>query len=187
MAWADVENKREAKEKTPYTKLETGATTIRILDNEPYSFWSHWFNKQQTSVTCLGKGCPVCDVIAAQKANPDMEKKYTNSQRHAIRVWNYKTNQMEVMIQGKNFFSQLLTFHREIGDITTYDIKVVKNGSGKDTSYTLIPQRPEDFGHANEAYDINMEEMFKPLEKEVVLQLMEGKTWKEIFPSKGNE
>lgn len=184
MAWTDVENTtRETKEKVPYTKLEAGSTTIRILDKEPYSFWSHWFNKQQTSVTCLGKGCPVCDVIAAQKANPDMEKKYTNSHRHAIRVWNYKTNQMEVMIQGKNFFSQLLTFHREIGDLTTYDIKVIKNGSGKDTTYTLIPQQPTNFEFESGVTEVDMEELFKPQEREVVIKLMEGKTWKEIFPS----
>jgi hypothetical protein len=94
---------------------------------------------------------------------------------------------MEILIQGKNFFSQLLTFHREIGDITTYDIKVIKNGSGKETTYTLIPQQPKAFELMSEVTEVNMEEMFKPLDKEIVIQLMEGKTWKEIYPSKDNE
>ena len=71
MAWADIErtNKTNNEGKVPYTKFEVGATTIRILDNEPYSFWNHWLPTQNTSVVCMGKGCPICSVIAEEKAN----------------------------------------------------------------------------------------------------------------------
>ena len=46
MAWSDVENTSGKKEKIPYTKFPEGGTRIRILDGEPYSFWQHWFPKQ---------------------------------------------------------------------------------------------------------------------------------------------
>ena len=37
MGWTEVERTNESKQegKVPYTKFEAGATTIRILDNEP--------------------------------------------------------------------------------------------------------------------------------------------------------
>ena len=180
--WTDVERtSNTSKEgKVPYTKFEAGATTIRILDNEPYSFWNHWLPTQNTSVVCMGKGCPICAVIAEEKANKVVNKKYSSTQRHAIRIWNYKTKQMEVMIQGRTFFSNLLMLHREIGDITTYDIKVVKNGEGKETTYSLLPSQPSYFTITEGIEEVNYEEMLKAPTTEEIIQLMEGKTWSEI-------
>ena len=189
MSWADLERTNSANkgDKIPYTKFEAGATTIRILDNEPYSFWSHWLPAQGTSVSCMGKGCPICAVIAEEKANKVVNKKYSSTQRHAIRIWNYKTNQMEIMIQGKNFFSQLLTLHREVGDITTYDIKVIRSGEGKETAYTILPSAPSEFEIKEGIEEVNMEELFKAPEKDVILQLMEGKSYAEIYGNNEDE
>ena len=189
MGWNEVERTNESKQegKVPYTKFEAGATTIRILDNEPYSFWQHWLPTQNTSVVCMGKGCPMCSVIAEEKANKVVNKKYSSTQRHAIRIWNYKTNQMEIMIQGKNFFSQLLTLHREVGDITTYDIKVIRSGEGKETAYTILPSAPSEFEIKEGIEEVNMEELFKAPEKDVILQLMEGKSYAEIYGNDEDE
>lgn len=181
MGWNDVEStKKEGADKIPYTSFKEGNTLIRVIDNEPYSFWSHWLNKQQTSVTCLGKDCPICDVIAEQKANKQTPT-YGNSKRHAIRIWNHETKQMEILIQGTGFFSQLLTLHREVDDITKYDIKVRRSGSGTDTTYMLLPQQPSAFEHADAIVEANMAELFAPKPKEIMLQLMEGKSWEEIY------
>ena len=88
---------------------------------------------------------------------------------------------MEVMIQGKTFFSQLLDLHKEVGNITTYDIKVIRKGSGTDTTYTLLPAAPTDFDtEGKEIEEVDMQELFKAPTKEEMLQLMEGKTWAEI-------
>lgn len=181
MGWNDIETTTSAveSEKTPYTKFNAGNNLIRILDEEPFSFWSHWLNKQQTSVTCMGKGCPICNIVAQMKANKETPI-YGNSKRHAIRIWNYETNQMEVMIQGKNFFSQLLVFHKEVGDLTGYDIKVVKKGDGKDTTYTLLPTAPKDFAHMDKVTEVDIPNLLRPPTQEEMLMLIEGKTWSEI-------
>lgn len=180
MGWNDVaKTTEENREKVPYTKFDKGATQIRVLDNEPFSFWSHWLQKQQTSVTCPGKGCPICNIIAQMKANKQ-QPMYTSSQRHAIRIWNYKTNQMEVMIQSKSFFQQLLVLHEEIGDITTYDIKVVRQGEGKETTYSLLPSAPSDFEITEGIEDVDLNELLSPPTPEEIVQLIEGKTWSEI-------
>lgn len=181
MGWNDVERTtaEETKEKVPYTKFDKGATQIRVLDDEPFSFWSHWLQKQQTSVTCPGKGCPICNVMAQMRANNE-KPMYTSSHRHAIRVWNYKTERMEVMIQSKSFFQQLLVLHKEIGKITDYDIKVVRQGEGKETTYSLLPSAPSAFEITEGIEDVNFEELLSPPTTEEIIQLMEGKTWNEI-------
>lgn len=187
MSWNDVEKKAgEEKDKIPYSKLEQGTTMIRVISEEPYSFWSHWLTKQNTSVTCLGKDCPICGIIAQQKANKQ-EKTYSSTQRHSLLVYNYTTKQYEILIQGKTFFSQLLTLHREIGDIRDYDIKIVRNGEGKNTTYTILPTAPKEFECDEEAPVVDFEEVFKPLDKSIVIQLMEGKSYEEIYNNSDNE
>lgn len=183
MSWTDVENTGQDSEKIPYSKFENGNTLIRVLDDEPYSFWSHWLESQQTSVTCRGKDCPICNIIAQMKANKEPAI-YNSTQRHAIRIWNYTTNQMEIMIQGKNFMNQLLTLHKEVGDIKGYDVKLVRKGTGTDTTYTLLPTNPQEFvAPEGKITDVVMSETFAAPSKEDMLLLMEGKTWKEINES----
>lgn len=183
MSWADVMSEGNTSDKTPIAKFEAGNTIIRVLDSEPHSYWSHWMVKQQQGISCLGTGCPVCDVIKQQKADGVKDRSYTSSKRHAMRILNKNTNQMEVMIQGKNFMQDLLTLHKEVGDIRDYDIKVVRKGTGTDTTYTLLPVAPQPLTDDEKKLisEVNMEEFFKPLDKDVVIQLMEGKTFKEIY------
>lgn len=179
MSWSDVTRENTSNDKIPYTKFEVGNTMIRILDNEPYSFWNHWLQKQQTSIVCPNKDCPICNVIRQAKANKT-EVPYNSSQRHAVRIWNYTTNQMEIMIQGRTFFSNLLDLHKEVGDITSYDIKVIRKGNGTDTTYTLLPQRPETFTITDGVQEVDMADVFAPPTHDEILMLMEGKTWAEI-------
>lgn len=188
MAWTDIENNASetSKEKVPYTKFKQGAQKIRIIDDEPFSFWQHWLPKQSTSVVCPGKDCPICNVIKAQKANKETPQ-YNSTHRHAIRIWNYDTNQMEVLIQGKTFFAQLLTLLKEVGDLRNYDIKVIKSGEGKNTTYTVLPCAASDFEFEDKLSEVNMEDLFAPPEKEVIIQLMEGKTYKEIYGNNEEE
>lgn len=179
MSWDDVRNESKSNEKENYTKFPEGTTMIRILDAEPYSFWQHWIQSTKTSVNCPGKDCPICNVIAKAKANNETPM-YNNSRKHAMRVWNYTTNQMEIMTQGKGFMQQILDLHEEIGDIRTYDIKVKRSGGGLNTTYTTMPTAPSDFKFAEHIHDVNMEKLFSAPSNDIILQLMEGKTWSEI-------
>lgn len=180
MSWDDVNRTSGSNKTNNYTKFTEGNTLIRVIDNEPYSFWNHWMTKHNHGVTCLGKDCPICSVIAKQKANKETPI-YSSTQRHAIRIWNYTTNQMEIMVQGKTFFQQLLTLHKEVGDITTYDIKVIRKGSDTNTTYTLLPSIEEPFKHTDAIEDVNFSEAFTAPDRDKLLLLMEGKTWEEVF------
>ena len=90
---------------------------------------------------------------------------------------------MEVLVQGNVFFQNLSTYNTEVGDLRNYDIKVLRKGLDTSTTYTMIPQQPSEFKNADKCVEVNLEELLKPYEKEVVLQLMEGKTFEEIFKS----
>lgn len=182
MGWNDVTANNGTgteKERIPYTKFPEGNTIIRVIDAEPYSFWQHWINKLKTSAICGSKDCPICAVIKESKAN-GIQPEYNNSHRHAMRIWNYTTNQMEVLIQGKSFMSDLYTLHKEVGDIREYDIKVVRKGSDKTTTYSLLPMAVSDFEHADKIEEVDFTEMFKPTERNVMLQMMAGTPRNEI-------
>lgn len=177
MSWDEIEGKD--KEKQTYTKLPEGNSLIRVLDGEPFSFWNHWMQAQKTGVSCLGRDCPICAVMAQQKADK-LPAQYSSSQRHAVRVWNYATNQMEILIQGRQFFQQLLVFHREVGDVRGYDMKIIRKGTDTSTTYTMIPQPAKPFEHEGEVTDVDFADLFKPIDKATILLLMEGKTWEQI-------
>ena len=83
MSWDDVNRTAGSTKDINYTKFSEGNTVIRIIDDEPYSFWSHWMMKHNKGVTCLGKDCPICSVIAQQKANKETPT-YSSTQRHVI-------------------------------------------------------------------------------------------------------
>jgi len=183
MSWTDVTNNGNT-DKIPYTKFDKGGTKIRILDNEPYSFWNHWLSQQKTSVTCIGKDCPICKIIKQQKDN-NLPKTFSSSRRHALRIWNYKTEQMEILIQGQRFFTDLLVLHKEIGDVTTYDIKVIRNGDGTETTYNLLPQQVEPFdAEGKNIIEMDVADQLQPPTYEEMVMLINGKTWEEINASK---
>lgn len=190
MSWADVEGTPSDKEKVEFTKFPEGLTVIRALDKDPYSYWNHWLPKQGMGTSCLGaKECPICHVIAESKANK-VTAPYSSTKRHAIRIWNYTTNRMEIMAQGKNFFSDLQTLHKDVGDITTYDIKVKRTGTEmNDTKYMLLPAAPSEFAFAgNESIvDVDWAVTLKPIDKDKLLLLMEGKSIEEVFKKSDDE
>ena len=190
MSWKDIEksNSGEKGDKTSYTKFEEGSTLIRILGEEPFSFWSHYMTNQKTSVTCPGKGCPICKVIEASKKTGEKTNKYNTSRRHAITIWNYETERQEIMISSKTLFGQLLEFliDEELGDLREYDVKIIRRGKGTETTYSVLPGKRYKFEHDDECEEIDIENILKAPTHEQIKLLMEGKTWDEINEMESN-
>lgn len=193
MAWNDVINGGKGNEqgKLDYTKFEAGKPTkIRIMDAEPVSKWRHWIQASKRSVTCLGKGCPVCETIKQQK-EAGMTPTYSSSFKHTIHVYNKTTNKLELLEQGKGFFEQLLGYMNAIGDLRDFDLTVTKNGSGKNTTYVIIPGAKEEVTEEIKAlYEANkcdIEEKIKAYTVEQTRGFMEGKDPKEIFADNDEE
>ena len=166
--------------KNSFTKFNAGEITqIRCIVTEPTVRWSHFIPSAKRSVTCIGKGCPICDARELAKAE-GVDAKFTTSKKFAIVIYNYKTEQVEILEQGKAFFEQLYSFHTEIGNIGTYDIKVKRIGEKTNTTYTLIPCAPSEFDkEIGELPDLNKQ--FAPPTKEQMLALMGGASPNDVF------
>lgn len=186
-AWSDVTDEGGEKRKVEFAKLESG-TMFRILDAEPFSRWVHWVASVKRNVTCIGSknNCPICNIVREQKANNEVPK-YSSSKRHAITIWNYNTKRIEVLDGGNEMFSSLAGLQSVVGDLSTYDLKVIKTGTGKDVKYQFIPQAVSEVSaDAQKEYplfksEVDFKEYFKAFTYDQLIMILEGKTLEEVF------
>lgn len=172
------ENSREGKSETNYVKFQDGNNHIRILDAEPKAIWVHWLasanNGKGLSVVCLGKDCPMCAKYRYDKAN-NINTRDRLSRQFVINVYNRNTERVELLQKGKQIFETLATFHKSMGDITGYDINIVKAGKGLDTKYTPVPvMNSAPAPQGLELY--NLDEVTQTFDPIVVELLMSGMT-----------
>ena len=171
------ENLREGKSETNYVKFVEGSNQMRILDKEPKAVWVHWLananNGKGLSVVCLGKDCPMCQKYRYDKANK-VQTRDRLSRQFVINVYNRNTERVELLQKGKSIFEPLATFHKQMGDITGYDINIVKAGKGLDTKYTLVPViQSQPIPEGLELYDLDeVTQTFDPLVVELLISGM---------------
>ena len=170
------ENSREGKGETSYVKFQDGNNQMRILDAEPKAVWVHWLsqanNGKGLSVVCLGKNCPMCEKLRYDKAN-NVQTRDRIQRQFVINVFNRTTNRVELLQKGKTIFETLATFHKSMGDITGYDINIVKSGRGLDTKYTVIPvMQSSPLPNGLELY--NLDDVTKVFDVPMVELLMSG-------------
>lgn len=185
MGWEQVEGKPSDEGKLDYAKFEAGkATVIRVLDEAPTSKWRHWLPQANRSVTCCGKDCPICNSIKVAK-DAGVSPAFSSTMKHTIHIFNKTTGKVELLEQGKTFFDQLLVYKKNMGDVRDYDIKVIRTGKDKQTTYTMIPLPPSGLTKEElqmyEANKVDIEELIKPYTVEQTRGFMEGKSAEEIF------
>ena len=183
ISWKEVTEQNNGtgdKKELNYVKLSVGHNPMRILDDEPISFWSHWIQAANggkgMSLMCIGKDCPGCDSIKYDKINKIQTKNKT-SRKHAINVWNRKTKRVEILEKGKTIFESLAIYLDSMGDLKDYDIDIVQTGEGfGNVKYTVMPiMKSESLpDEAKDVYDLS--EIYKPMSKEMMILIMNGKT-----------
>ena len=150
---------------------------MRILDAEPKAVWVHWLsqanNGKGLSVVCLGKNCPMCEKLRYDKAN-NVQTRDRIQRQFVINVYNRNTERVELLQKGKSIFETLATFHKQMGDITGYDINIVKAGKGLDTKYTPVPvMQSQPIPEGLELYDLDeVTQTFDPLVVELLISGM---------------
>lgn len=100
----------------------------------------------------FGKPCEVCDAVKKSLAvssddkMTEMLKKALSSQRYLMNVLHLtgsEPNKVQVMEVGQGVFEDICNLINEYGDITNpdsgIDIKIKREGSGLDTSYSVLP------------------------------------------------
>lgn len=168
---------KEGSNETNYIKFQDGDNQIRILDAEPKAIWVHWLananNGKGLSVVCLGKDCPMCAKYRYDKAN-NVNTRDRLSRQFVINVYNRNTKRVEILQKGKSIFETLATFHKSMGDITGYDMNIVKAGKGLDTKYTPVPvMNSEPVPEGLELYDLDeITQKFDPMVVELLISGM---------------
>lgn len=199
--WSNVgakEGQGEGKE-VKYVKFPEGTSIIRLLDEAPRSYWQHWIGKAQNGkgcgIACIGKDCPICEIIKKEKAEKAKVRTYTAKMTHSINVLVKKLgtqdlNEVMVLEQGNGLFGQIkdqMTMLQTMGmstDLRNVDLIVNRTGSGfSDTKYSVMvnamsakPLTEEE--KALEKYDLT--EIKPKLNREQVLELMNGKSLDEV-------
>jgi len=193
MGWNDIKQNSGSNDKPDvnYLSLGEGTHQIRILSEEPYTRWTHWVQSANggkgLTVNCIGKNCPICSEIKAAKANKE-KPKYNSRKLHALNVIDRKTGEVAILDKGNALFEQLLGLFEEIGDPREYDVKIRVSGTGRDTSYVVIPMpatKLTDAEKALEQYDFD--EIYTNLTPEQIQQLIDGATYADIFGDKDND
>ena len=176
--------------KTEFTKLQNGITEVRFLDAEPFVRWAHWLAGVKRNVSCIGKDCPVCEAIKVAKST-GTKVPYNSNRKFAMHVYNFTTGKVEILEQGKKFFTSLYALHEEMGDIRNYNIKIKTQTAGStDVVYTLMPCAPVELNEEVKAMCKELkpfEEVFKKPTREQVMQLMSGVSPEEVFGNKSSD
>jgi hypothetical protein len=134
--WGSVKSGSTA-EATPFLRLESGANQIRVV-GRPYQVSIHWENAldgTKRKIVCLGANCPLC------------KKGRVPMQRFQVLAINRKTNKVEILEGGPKIFGEIKQYavDPDYGDPTKYDFKIKKEGSGRETKYTVMaaPKKSE--------------------------------------------
>lgn len=199
MGWNEVERDNKGRENTEFQKIEfiefpEGATEVRIVDKEPFSRWVHWIPQLRRSYTCPGKGCPICNIIKNAKANGEIPK-YNSQKRYCIHAIDRKDGQLKILENSKTFFGSLLTIRKAMldtfGDLTNYDIKIIRTGKGKQTQWNIIPlgQTPLTDKEEKDIEEnrVDFATYLKAPTPEQLTRLLNGETPDEVFKEEPDE
>ena len=161
MTWGNLQTGGNG-ELTKTLKLKAGQNQVRLVSN-PYECQVHWedtVDGTHKRIVCNGPGCLICNAG------------HTPQKRFQVLVIDRNDGEVKILEGGNAIFNQIKTYamDTDYGDPRNYDIKITKNGSGRDTRYTVVPS-PKQF----------------PLSDAEQKKVSETKTLAELNKPKSNE
>ena len=161
MTWGNLQTGGNG-ELTKTLKLKAGQNQVRLVSN-PYECQVHWedtVDGTHKRIVCNGQGCLICNAG------------HTPQKRFQVLVIDRNDGEVKILEGGNAIFNQIKTYAMDpdYGDPRNYDIKITKNGSGRDTRYTVVPS-PKQF----------------PLSDAEQKKVSETKTLAELNKPKSNE
>lgn len=112
-----------------HVKLKSGESVVGLLRGEIYEFKQHWIQSTKSSAICIGP--PDCTECAL--GNKPSFRFKVNMLIHDGKVF-----VPHILEQGWNVYKQLQTLHEEL-NLEKNFIKIVRNGAGTQTTYSIIP------------------------------------------------
>lgn len=148
-----------------FIKLKDGLNQMRIVST-PAQISIHWekdIEQQNKKVICLGAGCPICKAGHAPQF------------RYQIQVIDRLDGKIKILEQGPTVFNAIKAYavDPEYGDPSKYDIKIKKEGSGRDTKYSVLASPNKS--------DLTEEELKAVQESKSLEEINKPKTYEEII------
>lgn len=136
-----------------FMRLQSGTNRVRVV-GRPSEIEVHWekgVDGSNKKVICLGSGCPICKAGHAPTV------------RYQVQVIDRTDNEVKILEGGKSIFNSIKAYavDPEYGDPTKYDVKIQKEGSGRETRYTVMaspkkdPLTDEEQSKVEEAKDLS--------------------------------
>lgn len=154
-------------EGTPFMRLDAGINQVRVV-GRPFQVDIHWekgLDGQNKKVVCPGAGCPLC-----KKGKVPMA-------RYQVMVIDRKDAKVKILEGGPRIFSAVKDYAMDpdYGDPTKYDLKIKKEGSGRETKYTVLAAPNKSNLTADEQNAVNnsktLTDINKPKSIEEILQM----------------
>lgn len=136
------------------SKLEEGEETrIRILTEAAYG-WEDW-TEENKPIRYRDDEQPAFSINAEKPMKEFM----------AFCIWNYETEAIQIMhLTQKRVIKALKALEEKKGVLTSFDIRIIKNGEGKHSVYTLLGSNvsdiPDEATDALERRPVNLEALF---------------------------
>lgn len=126
----DLKDYQPEEASSSWLKLEEGTTVLRVLSHV-YTFKSHYIQSEKKSYDCAGE-VSLCEWC---------QKGHKAKSRWAYLFLVRDTGEVQALEMGWQIFEGLLTLAKDpdYGDNRNYDVKITRKGTGRDTSYTVIP------------------------------------------------
>lgn len=128
--WGNVSAGGGNRENAKFMKLQPGDNRVRVV-GKPVMVDIHWekgLDGSTKKVVCPGAGCPVC------KAG------HTPQSRYQVLVIDKADNEVKVLEGGPRVFGAIRDYAMDpdYGDPRNYDLKIKKEGTGRETKYTVM-------------------------------------------------
>lgn len=131
MDWNSIPDSN-SQEKVDFYKIKPGNNNRFRIAGKPGVIDIHWeksVDGMNKKILCPGNDCHICK----------MGK--TPQTRYQVLVIDREDNKVKVLEGGPTIFNQIKNYAKEedYGDPTKYDFKINKEGTGRETKYTLMP------------------------------------------------
>jgi len=166
MGWKEVEE-RSGGAGAGFLAIKDGETKkIHIIDDEPFTFKSVFFNAIKKSAVVDPDNNPL-----------DGMKGFDVRTRHAINVYDYDQQKVLVLAGSNELFNQLKAIHAEWQGFDQVDLKITRTGTGFDTKYRVV-NTPKciwnpDLAEGQEVADLAT--LFAPTPEETIMGYVQGK------------
>lgn len=172
--WNSAGNTNRVSLKDLYVRLSEGENVVRVMEN-PTQFTVHWV------VDSTGAKRKVVSPIESPELVKRLEDAGFKAQtKWAVKVLDRTTNSFKILEFGSQILNGIRTLHsnKRWGNVTSYDITIIRGPKGSNPLYSVTPNPKEELGtdlvsqfqEFNET--VNMDRVVSPTSPEKVCEIM---------------